>query len=218
MAHPTRHSAVSTQTMDTQYRSQQAVLSARRDACSEPRDSSIAAPFLWVGCLLALAVGSVLGTPAPAAAQVGDTGWTVSLVAGSLFGGDLESREREPTYGGAVGLGVGGGVSLEAEVATIPRLRQFGDVELLIGTGSLLYHPVTAGRLTPYGLLGLSLARLSTGGQAAADVEVELALDVGGGVWLRVAGPFALRADVRFIHIDNAPNFWRAASGLTFWP
>jgi|TARA_B100002003_G_scaffold236818_1_gene253214 hypothetical protein len=151
--------------MDTQYRSQQAVLSARRDACSEPRDSSIAAPFLWVGCLLALAVGSVLGTPAPAAAQVGDTGWTVSLVAGSL-----------------------------------------------------LYHPVTAGRLTPYGLLGLSLARLSTGGQAAADVEVELALDVGGGVWLRVAGPFALRADVRFIHIDNAPNFWRAASGLTFWP
>ena len=108
-------------------------------------------------------------------------------------------------------------MSLEAEVAAIPALRQSDDIELLIGTGSLLYHPFTAGRLTPYGLLGASLARLSTG-RANAETEVELALDVGGGFWLRVVGPLALRTDVRFIHIDDAPNFWRAAAGVTLAP
>ena len=82
---------------------------------------------------------------------------------------------------------------------------------------SLLYHPFTAGRLTPYGLLGASLARLSTG-RAGAETEVDLAVDFGGGIWLRVARPLALRADVRFIHIDDAPNFWRAVAGITVAP
>ena len=45
---------------------------------------------------------------------------------GSLFGGELETGELEPTYGGAVGLGVGHGVSLEAEVAVIPELLARG--------------------------------------------------------------------------------------------
>ena len=160
---------------------------------------------------------AVAGAAVPAGAQPGDAGWTVSLVAGSLFGGDLATGERERTYGAAVGLGVGRGVSLQSEDAAIPELRRFGDIELLIGTGSLLYHPFTAGRLTPYGLLGASLVRLSTG-RAETQTEVEPAVDVGGGLWLRVAGPFALRVDVRFIHIDNAPNFWRAAAGVTFAP
>ena len=174
-------------------------------------------PSARIGGLIVLTVACVAGAEAPVGAQPGHTGWTVSLVAGSLFGGDLETGEREPTYGGGVGLGVGHGVSLEAEVAVIPELRQFGDIELLIGTGSLLYHPFTAGRLTPYGLLGASLARVSSG-LAGAETEVELAVDFGGGIWLRVAGPLALRADVRFIHIDDAPNFWRAVAGITVAP
>ena len=166
---------------------------------------------------MVLLVASLAWTETAASAQPGDTGWTVSVLAGSLFGGDLEPGEREPTYGGAVGRGVAHGVSLEAEVAVTPEVRQFGDIELLIGTGSLLYHPFTAGRLTPYGLLGGSLARLSSG-RAGTETEVELAVDFGGGVWVRVTGPLALRADVRFIHIDNAPNFWRAAAGTTITP
>ena len=170
-----------------------------------------------IGGLILLALACVAGAEAPVGAQPGHTGWTVSLVAGSLSGGDLEAGEREPTYVGAVGLGVGHGVSLEAEVAVIPALRQFGDSELLIGTLGLLYHPFPAGRLTPYGLLGASLARLSSG-RAGAETEVELAVDVGGGLWLRVAGPLALRADIRFIHIDAAPNFWRAVAGITVAP
>ncbi len=174
-------------------------------------------PSARIGGLIVLTVACVAGAEAPVGAQPGHTGWTVSLVAGSLFGGDLETGEREPTYGGAVGLGVGHGVSLEAEVAVIPELRQFGNMELLIGTGSLLYHPFTAGRLTPYGLLGASLARLSSG-RPGAETKVELAVDFGGGIWLRVTGPLALRADVRFIHIDDAPNFWRAVAGITVAP
>jgi len=170
-----------------------------------------------LGCVTLLAVASAAGVAVPAGAQPGDTGWTVSVVAGNLFGGDLDTGAREPTYGGAVGRGVGRGVSLEADVAAIPALRQFGDIALLIGTGSVLYHPFTAGRLTPYGLLGASLARLSTG-RTDTETEVELAVDVGGGLWLRVAGPLALRVDVRFIHIDNAPNFWRAVAGVTLAP
>ena len=101
-------------------------------------------PSARIGGLIVLTVACVAGAEAPVGAQPGHTGWTVSLVAGSLFGGDLETGEREPTYGGAVALGVGHGVSLEAEVAVIPEPRQFGDLELLIGTGSLLYHPFTA--------------------------------------------------------------------------
>ena len=85
-----------------------------------------------------------------------------------------------------MGLGVGHGVSLEAEVALTPEVRQFGDIELLLGTGRLLYHPFTAGRLTPYGLLGGSLARLSSSG---AETDVELAVGIGGGVWVHVTGP-----------------------------
>ena len=170
-----------------------------------------------LGFVTLLAVVCVAGGAVPAGAQPGDTGWTLSLVAGTLFGGDLETGERERTYGGAVGLGVGRGVSLEVEVAAVSELRQFGDIELLIGTGSLLYHPFTAGRLTPYVLFGASLARLSSG-RADTETEVELAVDLGGGFWLRVAGPLALRADIRFIHIDNAPNFWRAVAGITIAP
>lgn len=156
-----------------------------------------------------------MGTETGAEAQPGESGWTVSVLAGSLFGGDLAPGERKPNYGGAVGLGVGHGVSLEAEVALTPEVRQFGDIELLLGTGSLLYHPFTAGRLTPYGLLGGSLARLSSSG---AETDVELAVGIGGGVWVHVTGPLAFRADVRFIHIDNAPNFWRTAAGITITP
>ena len=170
-----------------------------------------------LGFVTLLAVVCVAGAAVPARAQPGDTGWTVSLVVGSLFGGDLETGERERTYGGAVGLEVGRGVSLEVEVAAGSELQQFGDIELLIGTGSLLYHPFTTGRLTPYGLLGASLARLSTG-RADTETQVELAVDVGGGFWLWVAGPLALRGDIRFIHIDNAPNFWRAVAGITIAP
>ena len=168
------------------------------------------------GWVVLLAAAGLHGAVAHAAAQPRGTEWTVSVVAGGLFAGDLAAGERELTYGGALGLGVGLGFSLEAEVAAVPNLRQFGDVRLLLGTGSLLFHPLTAGGVTPYGLLGASLARISTTRAGmAAERDVELAVDFGGGLWLRVSGPLALRADVRFIHIDNAPNFWRAATGLT---
>ena len=170
-----------------------------------------------LGSVTLLVVACVVGVTVPAGAQPGDTGWTVSLIAGSLFGGDLKTGERGRTSAAAVGLGLGRGMSLEAEVAAIPEQRQFGDITLLVGTGSLLYHPFTAGRLTPYGQLGASLVRLSAG-RADTETEVELAVDVGGGFWLRVAGPLALRTDLRFIHIDNAPNFWRVAAGVTFAP
>ena len=166
-----------------------------------------------LGRVMLLALACTTAAAAPAGAQPSAAGWTVSVVAGSLFDGDLAPGEREPTYGVGVGLGVGRGFSLEAEVAAIPALSQFGEVALLVGTGSLLYHPFTAGRVTPYGMLGASLARLST--SQAETTDVELAVDVGGGLWVRVRGPFSLRADVRFIHIDNAPNFWRAAGGVT---
>ncbi len=152
----------------------------------------------------------------PAAAQPSDTGWTLSLMGGRLCGGDLMTGREELTMIGAVGLGVGGGVSLEAEVAAVPELRQFGDLDLWLGTASIRYHPVSVGRITPYGLLGGSLVRISDHG--AGRREAELALDMGGGMWLRITSRVAFRADIRFIHIDNAPNFWRAAAGVTFAP
>jgi hypothetical protein len=164
--------------------------------------------------LTVLIVASVVSAATPAGAQPDATGWSVSLIAGSLVGGDLGPGELEPTYAGAVGLGVGGGFSLEAEVAAIPELQQFGDIDLALVTGGVLYHPFRLGRVTPYGVLGASLARIATT-TVNRRTALEVAVDMGGGAWLRVAGPVAIRGDVRFIHIDNAPNFWRAGGGIT---
>ena len=46
-------------------------------------------PSARIGGLIVLTVACVAGAEAPVGAQPGHTGWTVSLVAGSLFGGDL---------------------------------------------------------------------------------------------------------------------------------
>ena len=48
--------------------------------------------------------------------------------------------------------------------------------------------------------------------QGAGRRQTEVALDTGGGMWV------AFRAGIRFIHLDSAPNCWRAAAGVTFAP
>lgn len=160
-------------------------------------------PSSCIGYLLELMVARAAGFAVPTRAPPGDTGWIISLVAGSLFGDNLETEEQDYTYGGVIGLGVGRGV-----------LRQLCAIKLLIGTGSLKCHLFIVVCLTPYRLLGALPALLSTG-RAETETEVELVVDLGGGFWVRVTGPLTLRGDVRVVPIDNAPNFWRASTHFT---
>ena len=63
-----------------------------------------------------------------------------------------------------------------------------------------------------YGSVGGLLARLDP---PTTGATVEIALTAGGGGLVQVHDRAWLRGDLRFVHVNDAPNFWRALVGLT---
>ncbi|HAK54549.1 MAG: hypothetical protein QF463_06175 [Vicinamibacterales bacterium] len=165
----------------------------------------------WAAAAAIVMVASTGATPAEA--QLGDARWTLTPSAGTSFGSDVDGP------GAAVALGVGrtiaSRVALEGEVGWLSGLalngRSYGATALFGGRVMYLVGPL-AGPLVPYGSVGGLLARLDP---PASSTSVEIALTAGGGGLVRVHGRAWIRGDLRFVHVNDAPNFWRALVGLT---
>ena len=151
---------------------------------------------------------------APAHAQVSAPGtWHVTPFLGPTFKGDLE--ETTTSVGVAVGTAWTHDLGLEAEFAVVPNLvSRDGTFDALLLGGHVLYEPVKNAPVLPYALIGGDFVRLSSD-TSQAGTPLEVALTLGGGVWVPMRGRVASRADLRFIHVNNAPNFWRAYYGVT---
>ena len=164
---------------------------------------------LWA--VLALGLGAQ-----PAHAQPNTaTRLDVTPFVGGVFASDLE--DAAPAFGVAIGLGLNRHVGLEGEIGYTHDLVPGTDagVAVIMVTGNLLYHLTTQNAaVRPYGTVGGALVRFDTQpGRTEADVEI--AVNAGGGMKVRVGANVQLRGDLRFIHVDNAPNFWRAYGGVT---
>ena len=150
----------------------------------------------------------------PASAQVSGGGtWHVTPFLGAAFQSD--ATETTTTFGGAVGTAVITHLGLEAEIAVIPDLlTRVGDFKAALLSGHVLYSPLGNAPVLPYGLVGGAFVRLTD--EAQVGTATEVAMTLGGGVWVSVSDWISLRTDLRFIHVNNAPNLWRAYGGATF--
>lgn len=171
---------------------------------------------------VALAAGMLAGTPGAAQAQTplpeaGTIDITPFLGVG--FGGD--------TDGSTLLLGVAGGynftsrLAFEGELAVLPDL--FGDTELLnqrvtTFSANALYHFDTGGIILPYATVGLGFAHVSTEDKTLNidDGRTQLAVNLGGGVKADVAKSIQVRGDLRYVHVNDTPDFWRAYAGVVF--
>jgi len=161
-----------------------------------------------------VAVGLVCALwPMPVWAQPGGP-WEVSALGGIAHGGDLGAGVTDPVVMGTVALAVGAGLGLEAGLSWVDRLDWLQPLDVVAASGGVRYGPVSAGPLTPYAVGVLSLVRLRPEPPAGA-ASVQPAFELGGGVELWLRRRLALRLDSRFVHIDDAPNFWRTVGGLT---
>ena len=139
--------------------------------------------------------------------------WVVTPSAGGVFGSELD--EPSVTVGVAVGLAAARRLAVESEVS---RVAELAGLALPLGSawlfsGRLLYLAAPAeARVVPYGSIGGSFVRLTRAG--VGNTEVEIAGTVGGGGFVRLATRLWLRGDLRFIHVNDAPNFWRGSLGL----
>ncbi len=141
--------------------------------------------------------------------------WSLTPFAGAVSGGDLAATTLSP----GVALAAGGRhVALEVELAfddlvtrtTGPRTAA------VVGSGNVLYRPWHAAPITPYVTAGGSLARLRRSDPGGVvDSAVVVGFNVGGGGSVALGARLALRADVRFVHLDDAPNYWRSYAGLS---
>ena len=144
--------------------------------------------------------------------------WSLTPFIGAVGGSDLDATS--PSGGLAVALRTGRWTDLEIEGAFVPNLRAETtqpETDAILGTGSIIVSPWLTRSRAVYALVGVTLARLLSqrltgagGGRAA----LEVGFAVGGGGRVALASRLALRADLRFFYLDNAPNLWRVYGGL----
>ena len=78
----------------------------------------------------------------------------------------------------------------------------------------MVYQPWSA-FIVPYETGGVSLARLSRRLQGGGTGDAtEVGFNLGGGGGVTRALQLSLCVDLRFFHLDDTPNFWRASAGL----
>ncbi len=153
----------------------------------------------------------VLGGTARAQA-VPSPSWHATLFAGATFDEDL--AESGPAVGAALERQIARWISLEAEgasdrgrVRAEPSARTFATA-----MGSVIGY--AGGRVAQvYATFAAGFVRVGAPDPGAA--RVERAIAYGGGVKVRLSDRLAARGDLRYIHGDNSPNFWRAYGGLT---
>ena len=141
----------------------------------------------WV--VAAAALVSWLGSSAPAAADI--TG----------FLGLSPTAGTRP----AVGVAVGAGfviVGFELEYSDISERAKAKAPGLRTGMGNgLLQTPIPIARMQFYATVGGGVYREELG----TDSEVNVGVNVGGGVKLRLAGPVRLRLDYRLFRLQGSP-------------
>jgi opacity protein-like surface antigen len=173
----------------------------------------------WIGGV-ALTAGVLAGMPAAAQAQtpLPEAGtWDITPFLGIGFGGD--------TDGSTLLLGAAGGyhftplLTFEGELAILPDL--YGDTDLInqrvtTVSGNVLYHFDTGGIILPYATVGLGFARVHTENDPLDidDSRTQLAVNLGGGIKADVAKNIQVRGDLRYVHVNDTPDYWRTYAGI----
>ncbi len=177
-----------------------------------------------------LALALCAGAAREASAQV-----SLTPFAGVTFGDDAPATKF--TAGGSLRF-MGGMAGFEIDFGYTPDFFNedtdfalIGDSNLTTFTGSLVIGG-NAGRIHPYGQVGLGIvrARISDAEDLFDDLTTnDFALTVGGGITSMVSDKVGVRGDVRYFRTlkDDEPDddvdvdigsfgFWRATVGLTF--
>ncbi len=159
-------------------------------------------------CVLAVLPASAAAQPHPAPT------WHLTVSAGGALGGDL--NRGATAFGVSAGLPLKERLGVEAEVGFVSRIvaaSHVTDAVTVTLSGNASTELRRTFHLIPYLTLGATLVRLGYRSPAPA----EFGVNAGGGVLYAVAGDrIRLRGDLRFVHINNAPNFWRAIAGIVF--
>lgn len=138
----------------------------------------------------------------------------MTVSAGAALGGDL--NRGAAAFAVSVGSPLKQRLGVEAEVGFVSRIvaaSHVTDAVTVTLSGNASAELRRTFPLIPYLTLGATLVRLGYRSPARA----EFGVNAGGGVLYAVAGDrIRLRGDLRFVHINNAPNFWRAIGGIVF--
>ena len=141
--------------------------------------------------------------------------WTLTPFAGVVTGGDLVAPRPSP---GVAIAADGHLIAFEAELAfadDLPATTTRPGTAAVLGSGNVIYRPWSAVPVAPYVTAGGTLARLSQPVRGSVSRGgVMVGFNVGDGGSVALGGRLALRADLRFVHLDNAPNYWRSYAGL----
>lgn len=156
--------------------------------------------------------------PSAAAQQASGPAWHVAVSTGAAFGGDL--NRRAATLGASIGLRLTERFGLEAEAGFVSRIvsatRVRNTVTMML-SGNAAFELDRTAHLIPYITVGATLVRLGLDRTGRDERRLEVAANAGGGVVYPLAGDrIRLRADLRFVHVNEAPNFWRAVGGIVF--
>ena len=102
-------------------------------------------------------------------------------------------------------------LGLEAEVAVIPDLlTHVGDFKAALLSGHVLYSPLGNAPVLPYGVVGGAFVRLADQ-TAQVGTATEIAITLGGGVWVPVSDWISLRID---LHDGHAVPLERTLGGI----
>lgn len=144
--------------------------------------------------------------------------WHATGFGGIGYAGDL--HDTVPVFGVALARRWRGLVHAEAEIAFVPDLDRrpnSADVSVATVSATLIAYARRGANVgwTPYIVGGAALARLDDrSGALPLPAATDAAIVLGGGAAARLTRWFRARADVRYVHINDAPNFWRAYGGL----
>ena len=186
---------------------------------------------MWRGSIIIASLCTALALPTAARAQ---TTFLTPYV-GATFGED--APDTQLTYGGSLTF-MGGIAGVEIDFSYTPDffdtsddVELIGDSNVMTFMGNLIIGP-WAGRVRPYGVVGLGLLRSSIDASDLFD-EVstnDFGFDIGFGVIGMMSDNVGLRGDVRYFRSFEDPeggdddldvavsnfDFWRATAGVTF--
>jgi opacity protein-like surface antigen len=132
----------------------------------------------------------------------------------TAFLGVTPTPQSRVTRGAAIGMGLVA-VGFEIEAASTVERQAEGVPGLRTGMANgFVQTPIAVSGVQFYGTAGGGVYRESLAGAA----ETNLAVNLGGGVKVKLAGPLRLRADYRLFRLRGAPRYetyHRFYAGLT---
>jgi hypothetical protein len=152
---------------------------------------SVTSAAWFIGAAL---VGCLLVFPSPAKADV------------TVFAGRLASGQPRTVFGGSAGRFYTENVGFEFEVAVTPGSGSAEQHKYQIFTGNLLIQSSLPRGHRPqvYGAIGMGIyGETSSGGGGSGEVFIG---SFGGGVKVKLTGPFRVRADYRLFRLGEAAD------------